>query len=92
MTMLIAATLAAFLGLPIAGAVLGGLQLLWFRFRVRTGKMKEEDIPFFGALLLRSMVVLIVLVIVGAIIANINAGPDGQDAAQHPAPAAPPAH
>jgi len=55
--------------------------------------MKEEDIPFFGALLLRSMVFLIVLVIVGAILANLDAGPDGQDqATQNPAPSAPPAH
>jgi hypothetical protein len=92
MTMLIAATLAAFLGLPIIGAVLGGLQLVYYRFRVRAGKMKEEDIPFFGALLLRSMVFLIVLVIVGAIIANINAGPDGQDQVQNPEPSVPPPH
>jgi hypothetical protein len=76
--MLIAATLAAFLGLPIAGAVLGWLQLLYYRARVRAGKMKDEDIPFFGALLLRSLVVLVAIVIIGAIIANIAAGPDNQ--------------
>ena len=84
MPLLIAATLAAFLGLPIAGAVLGWLQMVYLRSRVRAGKMKEEDIPFFGALLLRSMIVLVVFVILGAIIANIASGPDGQSAAPPP--------
>ena len=47
--------------LIIVGALLGAVQLAWYRVRVRAGGMKSEDIPFFGALLLRGMVLAVVV-------------------------------
>jgi hypothetical protein len=84
---LILATLAAFLGLPIGGALLAALQHAHYRRRVRAGTMAESEVPFFGALLLRSMMWLLILVVIGAVVANVVSGPAGQAPSAPPAPA-----
>jgi hypothetical protein len=68
------ATVAAFLLVPVFGAVFGSVLLAWYRWRVRLGKMKAEDIPFFGVLLLRGMILTFALIAIAGIAANIHAG------------------
>lgn len=80
---LILATIAAVVCVPVLGAALGALQLLYYRARVRVGKLAAEQVPFFGALLLRGMVLVFLLLAVGAILTNL---------AGHPASPAPAAH
>jgi hypothetical protein len=72
---LILGTIAAFLLVPICGILLGLVQLAWFRMRVRGGSCKAEDIPFFGALMLRGMLLTFVLLAVGGIYINLTQGP-----------------
>jgi hypothetical protein len=61
--------------LLVLGAVLGALQLAYYRVKVRAGRMKADDIPFFGALLLRGLAIAVALLAAGAIWSNIAAGP-----------------
>jgi hypothetical protein len=81
MTRLVLATIAAVLMVPILGAVLGALQLAWYRSRVRRGSLQGDQVPFFGVLLLRGMMMVFALIALGAILVNLQRGPE-----------APPAH
>jgi hypothetical protein len=65
----ILATLAAIIGMPLLGIVLGLVQLWWYRLR----KTPEDDIPFFLALVIRGMLVLLALIAVGAIASHLAA-------------------
>ncbi len=75
MLKVIIATVVCFLAVPCLGALLGGVQLVFYRMRVRSGRMKSEDIPFFGALLLRGMIAVFALGAVFAVLANLAAQP-----------------
>ena len=72
---LIGASLLAILGLPIFGIVLGMLQQRWYAARLKAGKISEDDVPFFGILLLRGMLAGFVLIGAAAIAANIAQPP-----------------
>ncbi len=75
MSTVIIATICTFLAVPILGALLGLAQLGIYRALVRAGKMTTEQIPFFGALLFRGMMLVMALGVVAAIAANIAGGP-----------------
>lgn len=68
------ATLAAFLGVPILGAVLGLIQLGWYHARVRSGGLSAQEVPFFGALLLRGMTVAFIAIAGIGIVVNLQHG------------------
>ena len=64
------ATFAALFGLPILGIILGYLQLGWYRLR----KTPADDVPFFGILMFRGMLVGMALIAIGAIASHLHAG------------------
>jgi hypothetical protein len=72
---LIGASLLAVIGLPVFGIVLGLLQQAWYRRQVRAGRLPEDEVPFFGLLLLRGMLVGFALLAVAAIVANLHQPP-----------------
>ena len=57
-----------FFGPIIGGLIFGCIQLMIYRSLVAAGRMKEENIPFFGMLLFRGMFVTLALIL-GFIIA-----------------------
>lgn len=62
------ASLALLALLPIVGGLLFALiQLGWYRLRVGIGRMRAEDIPFFGLLLFRGLILTVVLACVVAL-------------------------
>jgi hypothetical protein len=69
------ATVLTFLAVPVIGALLGLVQLAVYRLRVRAGKMTADEIPFFGALLMRGMMIVVALGVIAAITANVRSGP-----------------
>lgn len=69
----VVATVGAVLLVPVLGALLGALQLAYYRARVRAGRMKEDEIPFFGALLLRGMVAVFAVIALIGIAVNVAA-------------------
>jgi hypothetical protein len=83
---LVLASLAAIIALPLFGALLGAVQAAWYRRQVAAGRMTEDDVPFFGILMLRGMLVGFVLVAIAAINANIATPPQVN---QPPAPRTP---
>jgi len=85
------ALIGAFLLVPVCGVILGFVQLGYYRMRVRTGSCREADIPFFGALLMRGMISLLLLLLIGGILVNIAHGP-GLAAPGAAAPAGPAGH
>jgi hypothetical protein len=68
--LLFLASVAAILGVPLCGALLGFLQLAWYRWR----KTPEDDIPFFLILVFRGMLVLMGLIVVAAVASHVVAG------------------
>ena len=60
--MLLLAVVAAVIGLPLFGALIGFVQLAVYRVLVRRGALPEDDVPFFGLLLMRGMVLGMVLI------------------------------
>jgi hypothetical protein len=76
MSRLILATIVAVLMVPISGALLGALQLAWYRARVRSGALAQDQVPFFGVLLLRGMMLVFALIALGTIVVNIKHGPE----------------
>ncbi len=64
---LLLATAAAIFGLPLLGILVGLLQLGWYRLR----KTPEDDIPFFGYLVLRGMIAGLALIAVAAILSHL---------------------
>ena len=64
---LLLATAAAIFGLPLLGILVGLLQLGWYRLR----KTPEDDIPFFGFLVLRGMIAGLALIAVAAILSHL---------------------
>ncbi len=81
-------TIAAVIALPLCGIILGLVQHAWYRRRVATGSLTEDDVPFFGLLLLRGMLVGMVFVGGGAIAVHALTGtpPAGTAAAPTKAP------
>jgi hypothetical protein len=67
-------TLALIPALLVAGALLGAVQHAWYRSRVRAGSIKDEDVPFFGALLLRGLALSVALLAAAAIASHVAAG------------------
>jgi hypothetical protein len=47
--------LVAVLLLPALGAALAWAQIAYYRIQVRRGRIVEDDVPFFGVLLMRGM-------------------------------------
>ncbi len=72
---LLGASLLAIIGLPLFGIFLGWLQQRWYTAQVKAGKMTEDDVPFFGILLLRGMLVGFAVLALGAIASNIAQPP-----------------
>ncbi len=68
--LLFLASIAAVFGVPLGGALLGFVQLAWYRWR----KTPEDDIPFFLILVFRGMLVLMGLVAVAAVASHVVAG------------------
>jgi hypothetical protein len=68
--MLFLATFAALFALPILGIMLGYIQLGWYRWR----KTPADDVPFFGILMFRGMLVGMALIAVGTIASHVAAG------------------
>jgi hypothetical protein len=64
---LLLATLAALFGLPLLGALLGWIQVGWYRLR----KTPPDDIPFFPFLVFRGMLVLLALIAAGTVTAHV---------------------
>jgi hypothetical protein len=85
------ALVGAFLLVPVCGVILGFVQLGYYRMRVRAGSFRETDIPFFGALLMRGMISLLLLLLIGGILVNITHGP-GLTPPGASGPGAPAAH
>lgn len=75
---LIGATLLALVGLPLFGVLVGFLQQRWYQARLKAGAISEDDIPFFGILMLRGMLGGFVVLAVLAISANIANPPKVQ--------------
>ncbi len=71
---LILASIATFLAVPVLGALLGLVQVAYYRSRVRAGTITADEVPFFGALLLRGMMVVMALGVCAAIAANLRHG------------------
>ncbi len=67
MLALLIATTAAIFGLPLLGILVGLIQLGWYRLR----KTPEDDIPFFGILVLRGMILGLALIAVGAVASHL---------------------
>ena len=65
----ILAILAAVIGMPLLGILLGLAQVAWYRMR----KTPEDDIPFFLALVIRGMLVVLAVITVGAIVSHLAA-------------------
>jgi hypothetical protein len=68
--LLVLASLAAIFGIPLGGALIGWLQLVWYRWR----KTPEDDIPFFLILVFRGMLVLMGLIAVATVTSHVVAG------------------
>ena len=85
------ALVGAFLLVPVCGVILGFVQLGYYRMRVRAGAFREADIPFFGALLMRGMISLLLVLLIGGILVNILHGP-GLAVPGVPAPPGPSGH
>lgn len=64
------------LAVPVLGLVLALAQLAVYRLLVRLGRMNTEQIPFFGALLLRAMIAMFVLGALAGLI--LSSGQRGQ--------------
>ena len=77
-------TLAAVIALPLSGIILGLVQHAWYRRRVAAGTLTEDDVPFFGLLLLRGMLVGMVVVGSGAIAVHAVTGTPPAGAAPAP--------
>ena len=73
---LILATVIAALCVPVLGALLGAAQLAWYRARVRSGALPPDQVPFFGVLLLRGMMLVFALLALGTIVVNLLSGPE----------------
>ena len=71
MSPLVLATLAALIGLPALGMFAGFVQLAWYRLR----RTPADDIPFFGFLVLRGMIVGLGVLVGLAILTNALSGP-----------------
>jgi hypothetical protein len=67
--LLFIATFAALFGLPILGIILGYIQLGWYRWR----KTPADDVPFFGILMFRGMLVGLAVIAIGAIVSHVLA-------------------
>ena len=67
--LLFLATFAALFGLPLLGIILGFLQLGWYRWR----KTPADDVPFFGILMFRGMLVGLAVIAIGAIASHLLA-------------------
>jgi ABC-type xylose transport system permease subunit len=67
--LLFLATFAALFALPLLGVVLGYLQLGWYRWR----KTPADDVPFFGILMFRGMLVGMALIAIGTIASHLAA-------------------
>jgi len=65
----ILAILAAVIGMPVLGIILGWVQVAWYRMR----KTPEDDIPFFLALVIRGLLVVLAVITVGAIASHLAA-------------------
>ncbi len=64
------------LAVPVLGLVLALVQLAIYRLLVRWGRINAEQIPFFGALLLRGMVAVFVLgALSGLVLSSVQRGP-----------------
>jgi uncharacterized membrane protein YqjE len=72
---LLGASLLAIIGVPLVGIVLGLVQQRWYDARLKAGKVTEDDVPFFGILMLRGMVVAFAVLAALAIMANIQQPP-----------------
>ena len=68
--LLFIATFAALFALPILGIILGYIQLGWYRWR----KTPADDVPFFGILMFRGMLVGMALIAIGTITSHVVAG------------------
>ncbi len=77
MLRLIIASIAAVLCVPVLGAALGLAQSSYYRARVRRGAMPADQVPFFGVLLMRGMILVFCLIAVGAIASTIAGGVPG---------------
>jgi hypothetical protein len=67
------------LAVPVLGLALALVQLAVYRLLVRLGRMNAEQIPFFGALLLRGMIAVFVLgALTGLILSSGQRGPAAQ--------------
>jgi len=72
---LLGASLLAILGVPLVGIALGLVQQAWYNARLQAGKVTEDDVPFFGILMLRGMVVAFAVLAALAIAANVQQPP-----------------
>ncbi len=77
MIRLLLASIAAILCVPILGAALGLAQRAYFHARVARGAMKADEVPFFGVLLMRGMILVFCLIAAAAILSNIAGGVPG---------------
>ena len=70
-------TLALIPALLVVGIVLGAIQHAYYRARVRAGAIKDEDVPFFGALLLRGLAIAVAAIAAIAIASHVSSGTAG---------------
>ncbi len=61
----------AMLAVPGLGLLLAMAQQSWYRWQLARGRVVEDDVPFFGILLLRGMMITLVLGMALAVLARL---------------------
>lgn len=62
----------AMLAVPGLGLLLALGQQSWYRWQLARGRVTEDDVPFFGILLLRGMMITLVLGMGLAVLARLG--------------------